>query len=163
MSGTKKKVAEYDNDAFTTDKGKRKRELPKKNRKVRSLTGTGKAGITNEKKRLKDYDNIHNKEIHKAPWTTPNGITTNQIDHVLVEAKHMKTEMNARRYREANADNNHVLIRVKLKIAKPPKRKGEQTRIKANIESLRKEAVRETYHEATGENIQIDSDIERKY
>lgn len=54
----------------------------------------------------------------------------------------------------------HTIKRVKQKIAKHPKRKGERSRTKTNIESLRDEAVRGSYQEATRENIQIDNDIE---
>ncbi|KAK9752713.1 hypothetical protein QE152_g3940 [Popillia japonica] len=51
------------------------------------------------------------KDIHKETWIAPNGLTKNQIDHVLIEMKHAKNITNVRSYRGADADSDHSLVR----------------------------------------------------
>ncbi|KAK9693646.1 hypothetical protein QE152_g34056 [Popillia japonica] len=50
------------------------------------------------------------KDIHKETWIAPNGLTKNQIDHVLIEMKHAKNITNVRSYRGADADSDHILV-----------------------------------------------------
>jgi exonuclease III len=54
------------------------------------------------------------KNIYKASWKSPDGSTTNQIGHVLIDYHHKSNLQDMRSYRGANIDSNHFLIIAKL-------------------------------------------------
>jgi len=56
------------------------------------------------------------KDIYKQTWIAPNGITKNQIDHVMIQNKHKGCIQSVRSYRGADADSDHYLVITKLKI-----------------------------------------------
>ncbi|CAH1102804.1 unnamed protein product [Psylliodes chrysocephalus] len=60
-------------------------------------------------------------EIYKGTWISPDRKTCNQIDHIAIESKHLKYILDARSYRGADIDTDHILVRAKLKYRKPPK------------------------------------------
>ena len=55
------------------------------------------------------------KNIHKATWISPDGATRNQIDHVLIDRRHGSDIQNVRSYRGADADSDHLLVKIKYK------------------------------------------------
>ncbi|XP_070138490.1 craniofacial development protein 2-like [Drosophila bipectinata] len=50
------------------------------------------------------------KEIHKYTWTSPNGHTRNQIDHICISRKWRRSLMDVRIRRSASIDSDHELI-----------------------------------------------------
>ena len=58
---------------------------------------------------------FQHKNIHKATWNSPDGVTHNQIDHVLIDRRHGSDILDVRSYRGADADSDHLLVRVKYK------------------------------------------------
>jgi hypothetical protein len=48
--------------------------------------------------------------MHKATWISPDGETTNQIDHILIDRRQRTIITNVRIYRGANYDSNHYLV-----------------------------------------------------
>ncbi|XP_043069375.1 uncharacterized protein [Drosophila bipectinata] len=50
------------------------------------------------------------KEIHKFTWTSPNGHTRNQIDHICISRKWRRSMMDVRNRRSATIDSDHELI-----------------------------------------------------
>jgi endonuclease/exonuclease/phosphatase family metal-dependent hydrolase len=54
------------------------------------------------------------KNIYKACWKSPDGRTTNQIDHVLIDRSHKSCLQDVRSYRGANIDSDHFLIIAKI-------------------------------------------------
>jgi hypothetical protein len=68
------------------------------------------------------------KDIHKYTWTSPNGFTRNQIDHVLVDQRHKSsiTDVRSVRGAECGTDHSLVLVKVDQKIA-IQKRKEERS------------------------------------
>lgn len=50
------------------------------------------------------------KMIHKATWTSPDGLTRNQIDHILISRKFRNSVKNTRVYRSADIGSDHFLL-----------------------------------------------------
>ena len=59
------------------------------------------------------------KDIHKVTWNSPDGVTQNQIDHIIVNSKFRRSVMDVRAYRAADVESDHNLVvaKVKLKLA----------------------------------------------
>lgn len=55
------------------------------------------------------------KDIHKATWISPCKRYRNQIDHVLIDARHISNLMNVRSYLGANIDSDHYFVGAVLR------------------------------------------------
>ncbi|KYM99339.1 Craniofacial development protein 2 [Cyphomyrmex costatus] len=56
------------------------------------------------------------KDIHKYTWQAPDGVTRNQIDHVLIDKKHLKSLLDVRTMRSADMYSDHKLVVAKIRI-----------------------------------------------
>lgn len=95
------------------------------------------------------------KDIHKDTWKTPGGEITNQIDHVLVNARRRSSVLDIRSYRGANCDSDHYLVRIKVrqKISSSENAKGSK-RQKWNTQKLREEEeTMEEYQEKISDQL----------
>lgn len=54
------------------------------------------------------------KSIHKHTWKSPDSLTMNQIDHVLVTSRHVKNILDIKSCRGANMDSDHYMVRIKI-------------------------------------------------
>jgi hypothetical protein len=54
------------------------------------------------------------EKIHKGTSKSPNQLTVNQVDHVVLEARHRSSLLEVRIYREANVDSDHYLLSSKI-------------------------------------------------
>ncbi|XP_068082863.1 craniofacial development protein 2-like [Anabrus simplex] len=52
------------------------------------------------------------KNIWKATWCSPDGVTFNQIDHVVIDRRHVSDILQVDSCRGANCDSDHYLVRV---------------------------------------------------
>jgi hypothetical protein len=61
---------------------------------------------------------IMHKRIHLKTWQSPDGHTSNQIDHCLIDGRHLSDVKDVRARRGANKDSEHMLVvmRVRLRI-----------------------------------------------
>jgi len=50
------------------------------------------------------------KDIHKQTWVSPDGKTSNQIDHIAIDKEHRLWIKNIRSFRRADGDTNHYLM-----------------------------------------------------
>ena len=55
------------------------------------------------------------KNIHKATWKSPDGQTFNQIDHVMIDGRHISNLLDVRTYRGANIDSDHYMVACKIR------------------------------------------------
>jgi hypothetical protein len=53
--------------------------------------------------------------IHKYTWTSPDGKTHNQIDHILVDRRRYSSGTDVRSFRAADCDSDHYLVVVKVR------------------------------------------------
>jgi hypothetical protein len=101
--------------------------------------------------------------IHKYAWTSPDGKTHNEIDHILVDRRRHSNILDARSYRAADCDTDHYLVvaRVKerLRVNKQRSHRFHMERLNvkkfADLEYLDAEVEMNSGGELTRENIQI--------
>jgi len=55
------------------------------------------------------------RNIHKYTWTSPDGKTHNQIDHVLIDRRWHSSVLDVRRFRGADCDTDHYLVIAKVR------------------------------------------------
>jgi endonuclease/exonuclease/phosphatase family metal-dependent hydrolase len=54
-------------------------------------------------------------DIHKHTWTSPDSVTHNQIDHVLMEKRQHSNMLHVHSFRAADRDTDHYLVVAKLR------------------------------------------------
>jgi fructosamine-3-kinase len=54
------------------------------------------------------------RNIHKNTWTSPDGKTHNQIDHILVDRLRHSNVLDVLSFRAADCDSDHYLVVVKV-------------------------------------------------
>ena len=55
------------------------------------------------------------RNIHKYTWTSPDGKTHNQIDHVLIDWRWNSSVLDLRSFRGADCDTDHYLVIAEVK------------------------------------------------
>jgi len=109
------------------------------------------------------------RNIHKYIWTSPDGKTHNQIDHILIDRRQHSNILDARSFRGADCDTDHYLVVAKLRerlaVRKQAAQKFEGERF--NLEKLKELEVKEKYQiEITNrfaalKNVNVDEDVNR--
>ena len=63
------------------------------------------------------------KDIHKITWKSPDGRTSNQIDHIIINNKWRRSLFDVKVYRGADVNSDHYLSKaaIKLKLRRKPK------------------------------------------
>jgi len=55
------------------------------------------------------------RNIHKYTWTSPDGKTQNQINHVLINRRWHSSVLDVRSFRGADCDTDHYLVTAKVR------------------------------------------------
>lgn len=95
------------------------------------------------------------RDIHKRTWTSPNGDTHNQIDHIMIDRRNASSVMNVRTYRGANCDSDHYLVgmRYRCRISSQTKRTSTGTR-RFDVGKLKQPETTINYQEAIARMLQ---------
>lgn len=94
------------------------------------------------------------KRVHLATWKSPDGITANQIDHVLIEGRHFSSLMDVRAWRGADCDSDHYLVigKLRTRISNIKKERTKRSE-RWDIEKLADDAVKARYQEKLAEKL----------
>ena len=111
------------------------------------------------------------RNIHTYTWTSPDGKTHNQIDHVLIDRRWHSSVLDVRSFRGADCDTDHYLVipkvRERLAVGKQAAQRVDRQRF--NLRKLNEPEVREKYQiEITNrfaalENSDDDEDVNRNW
>jgi DNA repair ATPase RecN len=111
------------------------------------------------------------RSIHKYTWTSPDGQTHNQVDHVLKNRRQHSSILDVRYFRGADSDTDHYLvaakIRERLAVSKRPVNKMDMVRF--NLKKLKEGEVKEQYQVkiknrfSALENLEVNGDISRAW
>jgi hypothetical protein len=99
------------------------------------------------------------KDIHKATWVAPHQRTFNQIDHIAISKKWMRSLLDVRSYRGADVASDHHLVvaQLRLKLA-ANKLSGQQVpRKKFNIEKFNHGEIEKKFEEELTKSLDQDS------
>lgn len=85
-------------------------------------------------------------DIYKISWTSNDGRTRTQIDHVLIDGKFTMNIIDVRSYRGAFHESDHALVKITMR-AKWPRRNVENitVRPKFNVNKLKDEETKVKY------------------
>jgi hypothetical protein len=89
---------------------------------------------------------FEHRDIHKMTWRSPDGNTFNEIDHLLIDARHQSNLMDIKTHRGANVDSDHYLSvsRIRARNSNAGKILGEHA-TKFNCKKLKDPEVQSSY------------------
>jgi hypothetical protein len=109
--------------------------------------------------------------IHKYTWTSPDGKTHSQIDHILIDRRRRSSTLDVRSFRGADCDSDNYLVvakvRERLAVGKRMVKKTDVERF--NLNQLNEVEVKEQYQVtiknkfAALENIEDNGDINKAW
>ena len=56
------------------------------------------------------------KDIHKLTWTSPNGVTKNQIDHITIDRRFRRSLKDVKVRGGADVDSYHELVAANIQL-----------------------------------------------
>ena len=77
------------------------------------------------------------KRVHKATWISPDGVTENQMDHILISQRWRTSLQDVRVKRGATIGSDHHLVVTSLKIKLAARKPFVNTRRNFDVKKLR--------------------------
>lgn len=97
---------------------------------------------------------FEHKDIHKETWISNDNTTRNQIDHIVVDARHASNILDVRSLRGADGETDHILVRAKIRFRiSSQKNTKADTIIKWDINKLQNEEIQKQYQDYVREKI----------
>ncbi|XP_055387796.1 craniofacial development protein 2-like [Condylostylus longicornis] len=135
------------------------------------LRGTGTRNNNGE--RLRDIAEQHglviggtifpHKEIPKYTWVSPDGRTKNQIDHICIAQRWVKSLTDVRTGRGPDAKSDHMFLTADIKIKLAAKRVTEGSRLKRlDVRKLRTEATKQEFVPSVQQKISRRQNLNQK-
>ena len=87
------------------------------------------------------------KDIHKYTWTSPDGRTRNQIDHIAVNGIFKRSVQDTRAFRGADVGSDHNLVvgNIRLKLSGVVRKQGETTARKYELSKLKVPEIKQRF------------------
>ena len=85
------------------------------------------------------------RRIHKATWVSPDHRTENQIDHICIGRKFIRSMQDMRVQRGAGAASDHHLVLARMKMKLKKREVKRSTRTKYNVDFLKDRLTTETF------------------
>lgn len=94
--------------------------------------------------------------IHLETWVSNDGVTKNQIDHVLCDTRHATSILDVRTMRGANVDSDHHLVRARVRCRISSKRQTNRNQQRQfNTDALLIPATAERYSSELTEKLRM--------
>jgi endonuclease/exonuclease/phosphatase family metal-dependent hydrolase len=55
------------------------------------------------------------ERIHQETWISLDGLTSNQIDHVMIDSRHATDILDVKSCRGADCDSDHYMVKIKYR------------------------------------------------
>jgi len=95
------------------------------------------------------------KKIYKGTWKSPDGVTINQIDHVLIQKRFCSCIRDVRSFRGANYDTDHFLVVAKFKLKlQSQKRLESKNNLPYNLERLKDDKIQQEFSVQMREHVE---------
>src|ERR1700744_702726 len=101
------------------------------------------------------------KNIHKATWVSPDGITANQIDHILIDGRHCSNILDVRSCRGPNIDSDHYLVKIMFRTRIRSKINRNEVTKKFDVDRLKDVNICRQYVEKLEERITVDMGVQQ--
>ena len=94
------------------------------------------------------------KEIYKATWVHPDGVSMTQVDHIAIDKRHASNILDVRSMRGAEIGSDHFLVRAKFRARISSKSiRSTNASNKHHIDALKTPAIAQEYMNKLGETL----------
>ena len=85
------------------------------------------------------------RKYHKATWVSPDKLTENQIDHVMVRQRYRSSLQDVRVRRSADIGSDHHLVVTKIKMRLSTRKNLPKPRKKFNVGKLKQKDTKQMF------------------